>query len=144
MAEAFIRFDLAQLAALNGMLADAHARSQDLTPLMDQIGNAAELTIEERFASQSGPDGRKWTPSQRVLAFGGQTLTLGGYLRDSITHNAGPNSVEVGSGLVYARPHQMGFGEGNLPARPYLGVGGDDEETWSELTADYLLGGLAG
>lgn len=143
MASATITFDLSQLTALNGALADAHARSLDLEPLMDKIGNAAELTIEERFASQSGPDGAKWTSSQRVLKFGGQTLTLGGFLRDSITHNAGPDSVEVGSNLIYARAQQFGFEENNLPARPYLGVGGDDEETWTELAAEHLLGGLA-
>ena len=75
--------------------------------------------------------------------FGGKTLTLDGFLSDSITYRAGSDQVETGSNLVYARPHQLGWPEGGLPQREFLGLGREDEDEIVELAADYLLGELA-
>ena len=85
---------------------------------------------------------------------GGKILSDSGRLGDSITHIAGPNSVEVGTNVIYAGIHQTGgiiqakagyalafaFPGGgfavvedvSIPARPYLGISTEDR---GDLTA---------
>ncbi len=160
-----ITFDIGELIALDGRLVAAYERSQDLSPLMDAIGMAMETSTDERFDDEAGPDGRPWKQSVRSKETGGKTLTDSPRLRGSITHSANADSVEIGTNLIYAGIHQgggritaksghlkfqlpggLGFVsvEGvNIPARPYLGIGGDDEITITELSADYLLQDLA-
>lgn len=162
---AAITIDLGELVALNGRLEAAYARSKDLSPLMDAIGMAMETSTDERFDNEASPDGRPWKKSLRAREQGGKTLTDSARLRGSITHAANADSVEIGSNLIYAGIHQFGGriaaksghlkfalpgGLGfvsvkgvNIPARPYLGIGGDDEQTIAELSADYLLEDLA-
>lgn len=166
MAGASIRFNLGEIDGLASMLDAAHARALDLSPLMDRIGMAMETTVHERFEAEEDADGAKWTPSIRAKEEGGQTLRDRGHLDNSITHRAGAAEVEIGSNLIYAAPNFFGAtitakGDGYLkfslpgglgfrsvksvtiPARNPLGIGGDDEETMEELTADYILGDLA-
>lgn len=143
MAGASITIDLSGLAAMDGQLQAMFARASDLSPLMEAIGEANVTQTRDRFESESAPDGSAWEPSQRVLKFGGKTLTLDGFLSDSITYRAGSDQVEIGSNLVYARPHQLGWAEGGIPQREYLGVSRDGEDEIVELAADYLLGELA-
>lgn len=140
MAGVSIKFELAALDSLSALLADAYDRSLNLKPLMEQIGEASLVTVEERFDKEQGPDGQAW---QKSLKLEGKTLTDEGHLRGSISPEAGDRKVEIGSNLIYARPHQLGYSEGGIVARPYLGIGGDDVETFSELTSDYILGALA-
>lgn len=166
MAGAAITFNLSELPGLESALAAARARALDLHPLMDQIGMAMETTTHERFTEERAPDGKPWAPTIRKREEGGQILRDKGHLDNSITHLASSDSVEIGSNLIYARPHQDGAtirakGGGKLkfalpgslgfrsieqviiPARPYLGLGGDDELTIEELAEDYLAGELA-
>lgn len=164
MAGAAIHFDIGTLPGIERALMSAHKRSLDLAPLMDQIGNAMEVTTHERFESESDPDGNPWKQSIRARTEGGKTLTKDGHLDNSITHSFTADSAEIGSNLIYAGIHQQGGRisgkSGNLrfqlpgalgfrsvesvliPARPFLGLGGDDEMTIGELTGDYLLGEL--
>lgn len=154
---AAIRIDLSELKALDGRLLAKARQLEDLTPLMDQIGQAMETTTHERFEGESGPDGVPWQKSKKKT---GKTLTEGGFLDDSITHKAGSDSVEIGTNKIYAGIHQFGgtidleggnaFGLGlsftrqiTMPARPFLGIGGDDELTIGELAGDFLIERLA-
>lgn len=124
------------------------ANAGDLTPAMDEIGAAMVASTLHRFETETGPDGRRWKPSLRALLEGGQTLTDRGHLRGSLTHVAGPGSVEWGSNLVYAAIHQLGgqAGRGHaveLPARPFLGVDADDQAEILAILGDHLMGGIA-
>lgn len=160
-----ITFDIGELVALDGRLSAAYDRSRDLSPLMDSIGMAMETSTDERFDNEAGPDGMPWKKSLRAKEEGGKTLTDSARMRGSITHSASATQVEVGTNLIYAGIHQFGGritaksghlkftlpgGLGfvsvvgvNIPARPYLGIGRDDEQTIAELSADYLLEDLA-
>lgn len=83
--------------------------------------------ISERKAS---PDGERWAPWTARTAErrrGTQSLLqYRGHLHDSIVSESSVSSARVGSALVYARAHQEGRPEINLPARPYLGIGSRD------------------
>lgn len=79
-----------------------------LKPLMEQFGSYLESSVEHRFETQSGPDGKRWKPSVRAQATGGQTLTLSRRLRDSVVSNADDRSVAIGTNVIYAASHQAG------------------------------------
>jgi phage virion morphogenesis protein len=145
MGTASLRIDLSDMVALDGRLAAAHAHMQDLRPLMDAIGQAMEASTDERFDAEAAPDSAPWEQSERARLDGGKTLTDDTRLRRSITHVVGISGdpfTEVGSNLIYARPHNLGWAEGGLPQRQFLGLGGDDEATIAELAGDFMMEGM--
>lgn len=94
-------------AVLNELL----ERTEDLSPLMAQLGAYGEESTRNRFETQTGPDGKPWEKSERVKKRGGQTLVDTARLRDSITWRADDNSAEWGTNIVYAGAHQFGIDE---------------------------------
>lgn len=152
----FPRFD-----AIVGQL---QRRGEDLSPLMDIIGQALESSTIERFDEERAPDGSRWTPSLRARLEGGKTLTKSARLKQSITHRSTSDSAEVGTNLIYAGTHQEGAtirGKGGklsfrlpgglgfrsveqviIPARPFLGVSADDELEIIAQGEDYLAEAL--
>lgn len=145
---------------LRPVLSGLIAAGEDLSPAMDEIGAAMVASTLDRFEREAGPDGTPWTPSRRAEVEGGKTLTDRGHLRSSITHAAGPDSVEWGSNLVYAAIHQTGgtitassakalrfplAGGGfatvqsvTMPARPYLGLDDGDEVEILDILRDHF------
>ncbi|WP_119167109.1 phage virion morphogenesis protein [Algihabitans albus] len=151
MAGVSFRIDIEDLA-LRRALAGAVEAAEDLTAPFDEIGSYLVAETLLRFEEGRAPDGTPWIPSQRVLREGGQTL-IGpgsGRLRDSQTYDLGADFVEVGTNVVYAAIHQFGGlpgmapGPAAIPARPYLGLGPDDEAEIVEILDDHLLRGLQG
>jgi phage gpG-like protein len=140
--------------------------ASDLTILMDQIGQLLSRSATDRIRDTNvSPDGTPWYPSDRVDLFGGKTLLESGELARSITHEAGPDQVAIGSNMIYAGVHQTGavivpktaqaltfmlpggafveVGKVEIPARPYLGISDTDEEDILDLTGMYLTGETA-
>jgi phage virion morphogenesis protein len=89
-------------------------------PLMAAIGQSLVSSTIRRFATQSGPDGKAWTPLSKATLKkrgpGAKALLASGRLRQSITFNASSNQVEVGTNLIYARIQQLG-GTTQMPER---------------------------
>ncbi|PIW30411.1 MAG: phage virion morphogenesis protein [Rhodospirillales bacterium CG15_BIG_FIL_POST_REV_8_21_14_020_66_15] len=141
-----IRANIRGTEAIQRRLAKMLSGVSNLEPLMDEIGGIMVASTQHNFETGRAPDGTAWIPSQRALAEGGQTLIHHGILLSSITHQANKDSVEWGSGTVYAGIHQLGGRAGRrgatkLPARPYLGISAGDERAIEAAIADYL-GGL--
>ena len=149
---------------LEAALRDLIARAEDPRPALDEIGSVAEASIDRRFETETGPDGKPWKKSRRAAEENGQTLSLDGGLRQSITHNViGNNAVEIGpSGPIYAAIHHFGgviraktakglaFMIGDdliirqsvtLPARPYLGFDDGDLNEAAAIVDDYVMHG---
>lgn len=138
--------DLRLRGALNALI----ALGKDATPAMQDIATIGENSTRMRFRTETGPDGVKWKPSLRAQLVGGRTLTKDGHLAGSINGRAGKDFAEWGVNRPYAAAHQFGavikarsggklrFRLANgafvsvasvrIPARPYLGVSGDDAE----------------
>ncbi len=139
------------------------AQMGDLTPVMEQIGEYMVMSTKERFKKGTSPEGAKWAPkSATTLARYGarksnrvDTRPLfgpSGMLSSQIFHEAGPDSLEVGSNLIYAAVQQFGAGKGqfgnmtngspipwgNIPARPFLGISPEDETNILALIADFI------
>jgi phage virion morphogenesis protein len=151
---------------LSAGLSRAIAAGNDLTPAMMAIANHLAATTRYRFETQSGPDGRPWKPSRRVIEEGGETLTLSGDLRGSIAPRWGKDFAEAGpersgGAAVYAASHQFGgritpkkgkalsfggrlFAAVTMPARPYLGADERNRAAIVEILRDFLAGALGG
>lgn len=124
----------------------------DLTPVMQEIGDYLVGATKDRFQEGKAPDGSVWAPKSpatlaRYLAEGARSAMVrplvgpSKTLSTNIFKQAGPSSVEVGSPTIYGAVMQFGaakgdYGEtsrgspipwGDIPARPFLGISPDDE-----------------
>ncbi len=137
-------------------------RLSDTKELMESVGEALVSGTLKRFDAEKDPEGNRWTPSGRATEEGGKTLNRTARLRDSIDYAATSDKVMVGSNVEYARIHQLGGtilpkkakrlifkGRGGktvsakqvtIPARPYLGVSGEDMDEVQATMADFLAG----
>jgi len=116
----------------------------EMARLADGVGAILESGARGRIAEEkAGPDGAAWDPwSERYDETREERhslLVAEGSLLDSIAFFATGDEVVVGSNLVYAATHQMGGVEGtNIPARPYLGMSGDEERDIRDLVTGRL------
>lgn len=132
--------DAEGLPAIEQRLRTLAALAGQLSPLMEEIAQSLLASTERRFEDEVAPDGTPWAATQR----GGSILRDQGHLYQSLTTTADGHSASVGSNLVYARIHQLGGGgigaNGDMPARPYLGLDSEDEREIHALIRDYMLG----
>jgi len=131
----------------------------DFTGLHKEIGEQIVSSTQERFKTETSPDGEKWTGSIRARMEGGQTLSDTRRLRNSITCAARADRVEVGTNDKRASTHQDGAvikakrakalkfrvgkrwavkKEVRIPARPFLGISEDDDQETNEIIRERL------
>lgn len=136
-------------------------RVDDPSPAMRAIAGVLEEATEEAFRTESDPaTGIAWDPLSAVtLAVnperrGGSILQDSGLLAASVVSDYGRDYAEIGTNRVYAPTHQFGakqgeFGTtsrggpipwGDIPARPFLGIGPQDEEDILAIAARFLAG----
>ena len=125
---------------------------RDMRPLWQAVGMYVQRqTIRERFDKEQSPGGQKWKPlspatlKQRSVKHKTGHMKIlqdTGELRRSITYEAEPNSVRVGTALKYARTHQ--FGRGKIPARPFLGVNNEERQHIISMLGAYIKKNVLG
>jgi len=135
-------------------------------PMLLEIGEHLQGSVEERFRTETGPDGNPWEPLSEFTKANkrnDQILTESGGsgLRGSIHYQVNRTSLEQGTNKIYAAIHQLGGtikakGGGALaigrpdgafalvkqvtiPARPYLGLSDSDREVIDEILLRYAL-----
>lgn len=139
----------------------------DMTDLMGSIGSVLINGARERIGvTNVSPDGVAWPKSMRAKEVGGPTLHDSGRLMASISSEAAPDHVKVGSNMIYAGVHQTGatitakngnalsftlangeqvvVGSVTIPARPYLGISEEERAQIEDVTLVHfnrLLGG---
>ncbi len=102
----------------------------DTSALMPRLGEYLLRSTQDRFKSQTAPDGAAWEAlaprtAKRKKYNPDKVLTERGFLRKGIVWQLlNQTTVEIGSNLKYAATHQ--FGRGNIPARPFLGLSDQD------------------
>lgn len=126
-------------------------RMGNLSPVMRDIGQGLEREVRKRFASQTDPNGVKWSNplAKSTLANRAKTGAQGGILEHSGTMlellgwQASDKSVQVGFTQPYAVFHE--FGTSKMPRRgmlfgdPKTGeLGATDEALVLDLISDYL------
>ncbi|MCD7099111.1 phage virion morphogenesis protein [Stenotrophomonas sp. MMGLT7] len=78
-------------------------------PALVSIGRYGKTSTQMRFRNQVDPDGRRWWPSKRAKATGGQTLADSKNLFRSVVWSVGPGYVEWGTNVIYAAAHNFGI-----------------------------------
>lgn len=100
-----LRDDDSVLAHLGMLL----GRVENPEPMYRDIGQALITSTHHRWDRGVAPDGSPWPPSLRVIADPSKkTLILSTRLYRSVTANASPTGVEVGTNVIYAAIHQLG------------------------------------
>lgn len=114
---------------------------RDTSTLMPRLGEYLQRSTQDRFKSQTGPDGDRWEvlkprTLERKKHNRDKILTERGYLRRHIYYQmTGPGRVEVFSDRVYGATHQ--FGRDKIPARPFLGISAADQVELQAIVADW-------
>lgn len=122
----------------------------DMTEPMDVVGRTLHMRVLHCFDTESSPSGAPWAPlalstiaqRQRLGFWPGKILDRHGVtgLLGSITHEAGPNSVELGTNSPHAGYLQLGTKK--MPARKFLFEGTLDDPTlpdeWLATATDIL------
>lgn len=160
---ASIQFTTVGARQLEREMAALVAAGEDLTEFNQAFGLILESNTIDRFDRETAPDGAKWLKSARAELEGGRTLIDTGRLKGSITSEGDAKSIRVGTNVIYAAPHQFGAtirakGDGKLkfrlpgglgfrsveevvlPARPFLGLGPEDEADGRALANDFFPG----
>ncbi len=102
-----------------------------------RVGEHLLNSVSDNFRNEESPDGKKWAPLSPVTVerrgSSGPILKVSGEL-SSVNAQVTDSEVRIGSALIYAAiQHKGGSPNGYMkgaviPARPYLGMGRDDEE----------------
>lgn len=140
-------------AAARAVFAELVRRGTDMQPLLRKaVGHLVDVA-EEAFDTERSPDGVPWVdlaartikarekrghwPGKKLQVRGTLALSIGELAKSA---QYGPNYVEVGSNLPYARIHQKGGqagrgGRTRIPARPFLGL---SDEAREAIQADMI------
>lgn len=128
------------------------AQMDDLTPFHAIVGEHLLVSLDERFESETAPDGSPWqrhspvTTAHRLGTYGNAPLTilrLSGRLAGSFNYQANSDHVRVGTPVVYAAIHHFSGKAGRnrtvtIPARPYLGLSDEDRRAIVEIAEEWL------
>jgi len=150
-----IEIDKHDLAAINALVTGLS--DFDAAPLVEEIVQHGENQTRKRIESGGpGPDGTKWPPNKEGTPI---LFRTGRHLHDSIASTSSGTSGEWGAAWEFAHVHQEGavitpksagrlvFMLGDkrvfakmvtIPARPFVGVSGEDAEEIKELVTDYF------
>lgn len=113
----------------------------------DELAEIAGATMESQTRrrlqdTKRSPDGDPWAPWSEGYARGrkgrGDLLDRTGALIDAVYSRPTGSGVEVGSAVIYASAHQDGSPSQGIPARPFLGLGAEDERELVQIFEDYL------
>lgn len=134
-------------------------------PILRAIGVGLARNTRRRFDLGVDPDGQPWAalhPAYEMDKKGPGILResgMRGGLQGSITFDVAGRELAVGSNKIYAAVHQFGATikprngpylvfrmagalvkarQVTIPARPYLGIGDEDEETVLEVAEAFL------
>lgn len=135
-----------------------------LRPAMMEIGEHLQGSVEERFRTETDPQGNAWEPlSAFTLANkrNDQILTERGGLRGSVHYTVGDHALEQGTNKIYGAIHQLGgtirpkngpalaigrpggefalVKKVTIPARAYLGLSDDDKLAIDAILARHAV-----
>lgn len=138
-------------------LDDVQGRLSDLSPVMRVIAEDLKTFVDDRFDTSTDPKGLPWAPlAASTLARrrngSAKPLVDTGVLRNSINARPGRRSVQIGTNVPYAGPHQFGSAP-KLPRRAFLpfnedgtafetkGPAGEELEHIVDMIAAYIRDG---
>lgn len=139
------------------------AALSDMKPAYEEIGQILTRSTKKRFGDGIAPDGSRWAPKSKTTLekYGARSSNRidvrplfgpSGALSSQIFYEAGPDSLQWGSPMIYAGTQHFGAGQGafgrssrggpipwgTIPARPFLGLSPEDATNVTEALAEWL------
>lgn len=135
--------------AVTQMLQRLIDAGQNPRPALLEVGEDLVESTKRRFETQTAPDGSRWERNSPVTIKRkgrDQPLTGRGTLMDQINYQiTGNDTLDVGSPTIYAAMQQFGGTKsefpnlwGDIPARPFVGVSTEDEQSILDTFINYL------
>jgi phage virion morphogenesis protein len=122
------------------------ARVRDLTPTMRAIGEYLVFATDNRFRTETDPEGKSWqklspktVEQKRRQGRINKILQSTGVMRTKVNYQATAESVKIGINDRKAVYHQLGLG---VPRREILGVSSDDRIAILNLVNDFIRGAI--
>ena len=123
----------------------------DLSEPMNDIAAVLESATESAFEAEADPTtGQTWASLSDAYLKANPKRQSGkilqasaGGLAASVAADSGDFWAAIGSNKIYAAIHQFGgtdnmpAGPAGIPARPYLGVSREDEQSILEIVVDF-------
>lgn len=148
------------MAAFNRLIASAN----DLSPAMRKVAGILADATERAFEMEQDPvTGASWAPLKpstvkRRKGDAHPILQQSGQLAASVQSTSGRDFAQAGTNKEYAATHQFGarkgkFGAtrrgvpipwGDIPARPFLGIGERDKEAIIDVFNAHLFAAIHG
>jgi phage virion morphogenesis protein len=146
MAGTFVSVDVLGEEAITKQLNLMLSRGLELAPAFYEIGEHLLESTQDRMNQEVSPDGTPWEPlsintlEQKDLTNQSDKILRGyGTMADMLSYQVSGNQLMFGSNMEYAATHQFGRDSANIPARPFLGVNGDDETEIIEILRSHLI-----
>lgn len=156
-----LKLKLQNLEKVQKALDNMQHKIEDMTPLMEELGNHLFNITQDSFDNQSSPAGEPWKPlSSTTLKYKKQNankiLYKDGDLQDRFIYKINKNSVVLGTntkskgGYLYGRVHQFGAKNAGrnkkveIPARPFMPISIDGllykevEDELLEITVEFI------
>ena len=153
MAGAHLDVDVIGLDRVQRVLARLSEASQDVDPILRDIGEYLLTQTRDRFSDEVDPSGRPWEALSP--AYAGEKakkrpnagiLVYDNFLRGGLAAVVSGGELAVGTSLPYGARQHFGFvGPDSLgrtfdhPARPWLGVPAEDESEIVNILREHLL-----
>jgi phage virion morphogenesis protein len=131
-----VEFDTSQLEKFVNSLSKFNP-----SELLDNIGALVETQTQDRFVSETDPDGKKWVAWSSKYKKSGKGINI---LRNtqrlfgSINYQVKGNNVEVGSNVEYSAVHNYGYEKRKIPKRTFLGMGEQNKKDVDNLVKLYM------
>ena len=144
---------------LRRTLRELPERATNLAPALKDIGEHLQESTDRRFDRRESPDGTPWDPVSERYARRKQrgkaapsgrsgdrrpenVLELTRDMRTTLRYQILGDELLFGSDRVYAATHQFGDGSRNIPARPFLGLSDENNESIRDILNDHLQSAL--
>ena len=121
-------------SAFRSHMQELQKRLDNLTPVLNDIGNRMENAVRQRFASHTDPSGAPWKPwapstlesypfpgkpaAKKYGPGNARLLDRHGDMLGSLSYQASPTSVRIGFVQPYAMYHE--YGTKHMPRRSLL------------------------
>ena len=140
-----IQMKLEGIPQLQNRLARLAARAGDPEELTAALAAVMETQVKRRISDEkTAPDGTawaKWDPAYAKTRKANHSLLVNDQnLLDSIAGSSDAREAVVGSEMIYARVHQLGWSARGIPARPFLGLSQENVNEIDQTVNDWMEG----
>ncbi len=139
-----VKVDISEIIDIQNIMKRLSA--MNIFELKKSMGVELEDVAKDRFDTKNkkSPDNEKWKEwSASYAKYANKDrrksiLVTEGILQESITSDVGNEGVYIGSTVIYAKTHQDGYKEKNIPARPFLGFGEEESSAIYSTIEEFI------